>query len=40
LLPGTDFIPSFTIMWFMQNMNRSRDKLNVSRGERGEKSIV
>ena len=20
LLPGTDFIPSFTIMWFLQNM--------------------
>lgn len=26
LLPGTDFIPSFTIMWFMQHMNRERDK--------------
>jgi len=28
LLPGTDFIPSFTIMWFIQNMqkkNATRD---------------
>ena len=22
LFPGTDFIPSFTIMWFIQNMQR------------------
>ena len=22
ILPGTDFIPSFTIMWFIQNMQR------------------
>jgi hypothetical protein len=22
LLPGTDFIPSFTIMWFIQNMQK------------------
>ena len=22
LLPGTDFIPSFTIMWFVQNMQK------------------
>ena len=22
LLPGTDFIPSFTIMWFMQRMQQ------------------
>ena len=22
LLPGTDFIPSFTLMWFIQNMQR------------------
>lgn len=36
LLPGTDFIPSFTIMWFMQSMNRSK----VSREERSQKSIV
>lgn len=26
LLPGTDFIPSFTIMWFIQNYNSSRKK--------------
>jgi len=24
LLPGTDFIPSFTIMWFIQNMGRKK----------------
>jgi hypothetical protein len=24
LLPGTDFIPSFTIMWFLQYSNRKR----------------
>jgi hypothetical protein len=24
LLPGTDFIPSFTIMWFLQNAGRKR----------------
>ena len=24
LLPGTDFIPSFTIMWFIQNSKRKR----------------
>jgi hypothetical protein len=28
LLPGTDFIPSFTIMWFMQ---RTRDNQKTSR---------
>jgi hypothetical protein len=22
ILPGTDFIPSFTIMWFLQNMQK------------------
>ena len=22
LLPGTDFIPSFTLMWFLQNMGK------------------
>ena len=25
LLPGTDFIPSFTIMWFIQNMQKKND---------------
>jgi hypothetical protein len=25
LLPGTDFIPSFTLMWFIQNMQRKKD---------------
>jgi len=24
LLPGTDFIPSFTIMWFIQNMQKRK----------------
>ena len=24
-LPGTDFIPSFTIMWFLQSMQRKKD---------------
>lgn len=24
LLPGTDFIPSFTIMWFIQSMQNRR----------------
>lgn len=24
LLPGTDFIPSFTIMWFIQNMQNRK----------------
>lgn len=27
ILPGTDFIPSFTIMWFIQNMQK---KTNVT----------
>jgi hypothetical protein len=25
ILPGTDFIPSFTIMWFFQNMQKKKD---------------
>jgi hypothetical protein len=25
LLPGTDFIPSFTIMWFIQNMQKKNN---------------
>jgi hypothetical protein len=29
LLPGTDFIPSFTIMWFIQHSN-SKKKLDHS----------
>lgn len=29
LLPGTDFIPSFTIMWFIQHSN-SKKKLGHS----------
>ena len=24
LLPGTDFIPSFTIMWFIQNVQKRK----------------
>jgi len=24
ILPGTDFIPSFTIMWFIQNMQKKK----------------
>lgn len=27
LLPGTDFIPSFTIMWFIQYSNAKKKKL-------------
>ena len=32
LLPGTDFIPSFTIMWFIQSMQKKKSerRLNVS----------
>jgi hypothetical protein len=30
LLPGTDFIPSFTIMWFLQSYKKSR----ISKTER------
>src|SRR5678816_2624230 len=33
LLPGTDFIPSFTIMWFLQ---RYRKKVNAPRFSKGE----
>ena len=29
LLPGTDFIPSFTIMWFIQNMQKKNNVTNV-----------
>jgi len=29
LLPGTDFIPSFTIMWLIQNMQRKNTKMPV-----------
>src|SRR5215204_3912162 len=25
ILPGTDFIPSFTIMWFVQNMQKKNN---------------
>ena len=25
ILPGTDFIPSFTIMWFIQNMQKKNN---------------
>ena len=32
LLPGTDFIPSFTIMWFIQSMQKKKSarQLDVS----------
>ena len=30
ILPGTDFIPSFTIMWFIQNMQK-RNNLTAVR---------
>ena len=29
LLPGTDFIPSFTIMWFIQNMQKKNKVVAV-----------
>lgn len=29
ILPGTDFIPSFTIMWFIQNMQKKKDNTTV-----------
>jgi len=29
LLPGTDFIPSFTIMWFIQNMGKKNNVTTV-----------
>ena len=30
LLPGTDFIPSFTIMWFVQYLGRKKNIISVS----------
>jgi hypothetical protein len=29
LLPGTDFIPSFTIMWFIRNWQTKKNTLQV-----------
>ena len=29
ILPGTDFIPSFTIMWFIQNMQKKNTRTPV-----------
>ena len=29
ILPGTDFIPSFTIMWLIQNMQRKNSTAQV-----------
>jgi hypothetical protein len=29
ILPGTDFIPSFTIMWFIQNMQKKNNTVAV-----------
>lgn len=29
ILPGTDFIPSFTIMWFIQNMQTKKANTTV-----------
>jgi hypothetical protein len=29
VLPGTDFIPSFTIMWFIQNMQKKNKPMPV-----------
>ncbi|MGK2862990.1 MAG: hypothetical protein ACSLE0_13735 [Chitinophagaceae bacterium] len=29
ILPGTDFIPSFTIMWFIQSMQRKNSGTTV-----------
>jgi hypothetical protein len=29
ILPGTDFIPSFTIMWFIQNMQKKNTQTPV-----------
>ena len=29
LLPGTDFIPSFTIMWFIQSMQKKNTRTPV-----------
>jgi hypothetical protein len=28
LLPGTDFIPSFTLMWFIQRMGQRKEEKN------------
>jgi len=30
LIPGTDFIPSFTIMWIVQYMGRKKDSTSLS----------
>ena len=30
ILPGTDFIPSFTIMWFVQYIGRKKNIASVS----------
>jgi len=30
ILPGTDFIPSFTIMWFLQDVTRRKQATSVS----------
>jgi hypothetical protein len=30
LLPGTDFIPSFTIMWFMQYLGKKKNVVTIS----------
>jgi len=29
ILPGTDFIPSFTIMWFLQSVAKRKQVTNV-----------
>ena len=29
ILPGTDFIPSFTIMWFIQRLSRKKNTTPV-----------
>ena len=29
LLPGTDFIPSFTIMWFIQNIMQKKNNVTA-----------
>lgn len=29
LLPGTDFIPSFTIMWFIQTMQKKKSSTAI-----------
>jgi hypothetical protein len=30
LLPGTDFIPSFTIMWFIQYLSKKKNVATIS----------